>query len=53
MWLKILKGIVVVAQMVGLDKKVKGWVRGRLDKAEGQALEQLDKVSKAIQENEK
>lgn len=32
MWLKILKGVYVAAKAVGLDKKVKSWVKSKLNK---------------------
>jgi hypothetical protein len=37
MWLKILSGILTVAKYTGLDKKVKGWIKKKLDRAENRA----------------
>ena len=50
MWIKILKYAVVIAQATGLDKKVKDWVHGKLNKAENKLDEAAAKGQAKINE---
>ena len=50
MWLKILSGIVSVAKMTGLDKKVKDWVLNKLNNAEDKVVDKLVVVQDKVDE---
>ena len=48
MWLRILSTVVSIAKATGLDKRVKGWVLGKIRKAEDKAMEKVQDVQAKV-----
>lgn len=50
MWAKVLKYAWTIAVATGLDKKVSGWIRGKLEKAEKKVEKKLEDVKSTLVE---
>lgn len=50
MWIKILKYAAQAALAFGLDKKLKSWVKGKLEKAENKIDKKLDEAWDKVEE---
>jgi hypothetical protein len=48
MWIRILKAVVKVAIVVGLDKKIKGWVIGRIDGVRDKLYRKLNESEEVV-----
>lgn len=50
MWIKILKLAFVAAKSIGLDKKIKDWIKRRLQKVEEKVVEKANKKLQQIED---
>ena len=48
MWIRILKAVVKVAIVVGLDKKIKGWVIKRIDGVRDKLYQNLNESGEVV-----
>ena len=48
MWIKLLRTVAKVAIVVGLDKKIKGWVVGRIDGVRDKLYQKLNETEEIV-----